>query len=72
MNKFKQIIQAIIIGSIPIILITAFIFFSFSTKIGSSLLFIALGIYLSYIIGEIILEGKKIKEEINHGNSKFR
>ena len=62
MNKFKEIIQAIIIGSIPIILITSFIFFSFSTKIGSNLLFIELGIYLSYIIGEIILEGKKMKE----------
>ena len=61
MNKFKQIIQAIIIVSIPIILITAFIFFSFSTKIGGDLLFIALGIYLPYIIGEIILEERKMK-----------
>lgn len=59
MNKLKQIIQAIIIGLIPIILITAFIFFSFSTKIGGNLLFIALGLYLSYIIGEIILEERK-------------
>ena len=70
MNKFKQIIQAIIIGTIPIILITAFIFFSFSTKIGGNLLFIALGIYLSYIIGEIILEEKKINFKKNKGGNK--
>ena len=70
MNKFKQIIQAIIIGTIPIILITAFIFFSFSTKIGGNLLFIALGTYLSYIIGEIILEEKKINFKKNKGGNK--
>lgn len=71
MNKFKQIIQAIIIGTIPIILITAFIFFSFSTKIGGILLFIALGLYLSYIIGEIILEERKTKLNLkNKGGNK--
>ena len=61
MNKLKQIIQAIIIGAIPIFLITAFIIFSFSTKIGGNLLFIALGLYLCYTIGEIILEETKKK-----------
>lgn len=71
MNKFKQIIQAIIIGAIPIILITAFIFFSFLTKIGGNLLFIALGLYLSYIIGEIILEERKTKLNLkNKGGNK--
>lgn len=63
MNKLKQIIQAIIIGAIPIVLITAFIIFSFSTKIGGNLLFVALGLYLCYIIGEIILEERKGKKK---------
>ena len=63
MKQFYNTCKTIIIGFLLVAIITTILYFVLATKLGTTIAFICMIMYISYTIGSVVLSRNKKRKE---------